>query len=51
MPSQEYAIYVLGSLQESFSLRDQAHNNFLCHVLLYVMMFAFCSQVPMWLPC
>ena len=38
-------------LQMSFLFQGEAFHGFLCHVLLSVMVFSFCFQVPMWLPC
>ena len=51
MPSQAYANYAMGPLQVSFSFRVEPPNDFLCHLLVSVMVFAFYSKVPMWLPC
>ena len=51
MPSQAYAKYAMGSLCVIFSFRVEHPKNSLCDVLVSVMVFAFCFQVPMWLPC
>ena len=51
VPSQAYAHYAMGPPQVSFSFRVEPPNDSLCHMLLSVMVFAFCFQVPKWLPC
>ena len=51
MPSQVYANYAMVPPQVSFSFRVESSIDFLCHVLVSVIIFAFCFQVPMLLPC
>ena len=41
----------MGAPQVSFSFRVESSTTFLCYILVYVMVFAYCFQVPMWLPC
>ena len=51
MPSQVYANYAMGPLQVRFSFRAEPSLGLLCHVLVSVMVVAFCFQVLLWLPC
>ena len=51
MPSHTYANYPMGYLQVSFSFRVEPPVNFFYYMLAFVMVFAFCIQVPMLLPC
>ena len=51
MPSQAYTNYVLVSPQVMFSFRVEPYTNSLCHMLVSVMVFAVCFQLPMWLSC
>ena len=41
----------MGPLQVGFSFRAELPSDFLCHVLVSVMVFAFCFHVPMWPSC
>ena len=41
----------MGSQQVSFSFRVEPPTDSLCYMLVSAMVFAFCFQVPMWLPC
>ena len=51
MPSQAYANYAMGPLQVSILFQIWASHWFICHMLVSVMLFAFCFQVSMSLPC
>ena len=51
MPSWAYANYAMGTPKIIFSFKVEPPNNFSCHVLASVMVFTFCSQVPMCLSC
>ena len=51
MPSQAYANYAIDPLQVSFFFRVESFTSSLCHVLMSVMDFVFCFQVPIWLHC
>ena len=51
MPSQAYANCAMGYPLVSFTFRVESSKDFLCHVLVSVMVFAFCFQIPMSLPC
>ena len=46
MPSQAYATYAVGPLQVCFSFRFEPPSSFFYYMLVYVMVFAFCFQVP-----
>ena len=45
IPSQTYASYAMGTVQVSFSFRIEPPTDSLCHVLVSVMVFAFCFWV------
>ena len=47
MPSKAYANFALGPPQVNFLFQTRTSHDFL--MLLSVMVFAFCFQVPMWL--
>ena len=51
MPFEGYVIYAMDPPQVIFLFQGLACHRFLCHVLVSVMVFAFCFQAPMWLPC
>ena len=51
MPSQAFVNYTMGPLLVSFSFRGNPPTNSLCHMLVSVMVFAFCCQIPILLPC
>ena len=46
MPAHTYGNYIMNPLQVGFLIQSWAPNHFICHVLAYVMVFAFCFQVP-----
>ena len=49
MPLQACANYVMGPLQVVFSFRVEPPTIFL-YVLVFVMVYALCFQVPFWMP-
>ena len=44
MPTMPWVLH-----RSSFSFRVEPANNFICHMLVYVMVCAFCFQDPMWI--
>ena len=51
VPSQVCAIYAMGPPQVSFHFRVEPSNNSYMICLVSIVVFAFCFQIPMWMPC